>query len=229
MAGQVREEPAETGQQQARTRGGRRWGTMNGSRRSAYGLQSRLVLAGAAAVLIWQGVWQGSAWVSAQGSDVRADYARAASIRERTQGLVVDVAEPPVWIEGVPKFWYRKSVPGGNSFVLVDAAAASKAPAFDHARLAATLSTVANGKYTAVTLPFTTFQFVDNQQAIEFSVGGGAPGRGGGTAGGGAPAARWRCSLSTYECTRVTGAPAGPGAGRGGGQGRGGGGQGRAG
>ena len=200
---------------------------MKGRRLTAYGLRSRLVLAGAAGVLMWQGVWQGAVWVSAQGSDVRADYARAASIRERTQGLVVDVAEPPVWLEGVPKFWYRKSVPGGNSFVLVDAVAASKAPAFDHARLAATLSTVANGKYTAVTLPFTTFQFVDNQQAIEFSVGGGgAPGRGG-AAGGGAAAPRWRCSLSTYECTRAPAATGGPGAGRAGGQGRGGGGQGR--
>src|SRR5687767_16028687 len=94
----------------------------------------RVVLAGAAAVLLWQGVWQGSVWLSAQGADVRADYARAASLRERTQGLVVDVADPPVWIDGVPKCWYRKTVPGGSAFVLVDAAAASKAPAFDHAR-----------------------------------------------------------------------------------------------
>ncbi|MEO6224116.1 MAG: hypothetical protein ABIP90_12785, partial [Vicinamibacterales bacterium] len=78
----------------------------------------RVVLVGASAVLIWQGVWQGSTWLSAQGSDVRDDYARAESLRQRTQGLVVDMADPPVWIEGSSKFWYRKTVTGGASFVL---------------------------------------------------------------------------------------------------------------
>jgi dipeptidyl aminopeptidase/acylaminoacyl peptidase len=146
-------------------------------------------------------------WTSAQGADVRADYDRAASLRNRTQGLVVDVAETPNWLDGTSKFWYRKSVTGGNAFVLVDAAASTKAPAFDHARLAAALSAAANGKYTAVTLPFMTFVYQDNQQAIEVSIGGG---------GGGAAAVRWKCTLTTYECTRATGPAPGGGQGRGG-------------
>jgi dipeptidyl aminopeptidase/acylaminoacyl peptidase len=184
----------------------------------------RTVLVGAAVALTGAGVWIGSPWVSAQGADVRADYARAASLRDRTQGLAVDIADPPVWIDGTSKFWYRKTVTGGSSFMLVDAAAASKAPAFDHARLAAVLSTAANGKYTAVTLPFTTFQFVDSQQAIEFSIGGGGPGGGGQGGGAAAGGNRWRCSLSSYECTRLPAAAGGaPGQARGGGQGRGGG------
>jgi len=175
----------------------------------------RLLLAGAAAGVLWQGaVWvsaQGAAPNAAQGTDVRADYARAESLRERTQGLTVDVAETPVWLEGTAKFWYRKSVAGGSAFVLVDAAGPSKAPAFDHARLATALSTAANGKYTPVTLPFTTFQFVDNQQAIEFAVGNG-------------PAAvRWRCTLAAYDCARAPVGATGPGQGRAGGAGRGGG------
>src|SRR4029450_7460100 len=91
---------------------------------------------------------------AAQGQDVKAAYDRAESFNRRTEGLIVGVAETPVFVEGSSKLWYRKSVKGGNEFVLVDAAAKTKAPAFDHARLAASLSTAASGTYTAVTLPF---------------------------------------------------------------------------
>ena len=68
--------------------------------------------------------------------------------------------------------------------MLVDPAAPAKGPAFDHARLATAISTAAASgtTYTATTLPFSTFTFVDNMQAIEFAIGGG----GGGTR------ARWR-------------------------------------
>jgi len=145
----------------------------------------------------------------AQDQDVRADYERAASLRERVTGQAIDVIADNSWIDGTSKFWYRKSVTGGSSFVLVDATAGTKAAAFDHERLAMALSTATGNTYTAVTLPFTTLQFTDNQQALEFTVGGGQ-------------ANRWRCTLSAYACTRVTG-PAAAGGGRGGGQGRGGG------
>src|SRR6185436_19085814 len=114
---------------------------------------------------------------------------------------------------------------------LVDPATASKAPAFDHARLATAISTAASGTYTATTLPFTTFTYADNMQAIEFALApaGGGAGRGGGGGGGragGAPAAgappapRFRCSLADYTCARQQGQPAGQGGGAG--QGRGG-------
>ena len=68
---------------------------------------------------------------------MKAAYDRAESFNRRTEGLVVGIAEPPNFLEGSSKLWYRKSVKGGNEFVLVDAVAKTKAPAFDHARLAA--------------------------------------------------------------------------------------------
>lgn len=145
----------------------------------------------------------------AQTSDVKADYDRSNSLGQRVANKVYDVAEAPVWIEGSPKFWYRKSVKGGNQFVLVDPVAAAKAPAFDHARVATSLSAVAGASYTAVSLPFTTFTFVNSMGAIEFAVGGagGGAGRGGAAppaAGAGAPAApRYRCTLTDYTCTRL--------------------------
>ena len=39
-----------------------------------------------------------------------------------------------------------------------------------HERLAAGISASGAGRYTAVTLPFTTFTYTDNQQAIEFTI-----------------------------------------------------------
>ena len=170
---------------------------------------------------------------ASQTPDVRADYERSNTFNTRIANKMFDVAEAPNWVEGSQKFWYRKSVRGANAFqfVLVDPATASKAPAFDHARLATAMSAAAGGTYTATTLPFATFTYADNMQAIEFALApaGGGAGRGGGGGGGragGAPAAgappaqRFRCTLTDYACTRQQAAPAGQGAqGRGGRQG----------
>jgi dipeptidyl aminopeptidase/acylaminoacyl peptidase len=122
-----------------------------------------------------------------------ADYERAAKLRERFQGLAVDVPEPANAVAKTNGFWYRKSVKGGNEFVLVDAQALAKKPAFDHERLASSLSAAAGDKYTAVTLPFTTFEFADNESAITFT----------------AASSRWRCTLSDYVCKKE--GPAGNG------------------
>src|SRR6185295_11998714 len=131
------------------------------------------------------------------GQDVKALYDRMDSLNTRigggtTPSKVYNDTSTPTFIAG-NKLWYRKSVKGGFEFVLVDVTAATKAPAFDHARLATALSTTAAATpaYTAVTLPFQTLTFVDDMKAIEFQVGGGgAAGRAGGGGGGrgGAPA-----------------------------------------
>src|SRR5204862_514496 len=121
----------------------------------------------------------------AQAGDIKADYDRASSLGQRAPiAKVSDLADAPVWIENTQKFWYRKSAKGGgNQFVLVDPAVRSKAAAFDHAKLATALAAASGGTYTATSLPFTTFTFVDTMQAIEFTTGGG--GGGGGRQGGG--------------------------------------------
>jgi dipeptidyl aminopeptidase/acylaminoacyl peptidase len=149
------------------------------------------------------------------------DYRRAASVGQRYNGLTVGLVSGGVnWIDST-RAWYRVSVTGGNRFVLVDANAWSRQPAFDHDRLAAALSRVAGEQYSGITLPFTTFDYVNNRQAVDADAGG----------------SRFRCTLTDYVCTRTGeaqtgrggGAAGGRGAGRGGrgGGGRGGGAQGR--
>jgi dipeptidyl aminopeptidase/acylaminoacyl peptidase len=141
--------------------------------------------------------------VSAQGTV--ADYKRAMTLRDRYQGLVVNSTDQSRWLEKTNRFVYRRSVKGGNEFMLVDADAKSKAPAFDHEKLAAGLSSALGRPVTALDLPFNTFNFVDGDRAIQFTVAGPGAGRGGDGGGRGAAGAQpsWRCSLDAYTCRRV--------------------------
>src|SRR2546425_5003882 len=104
--------------------------------------------------------------VCAQGT--LADYERAANLRKQFEGLAINLPGRANWIEKTNRFWYRKSVKGGHEFVLFDAESLTRKPAFDHEKLAASLSAATAGKYTALDLPFTTLTYVDTEQAIEF-------------------------------------------------------------
>src|SRR3954470_7384417 len=121
---------------------------------------------------------------AAQGT--AADYKRADDLNKKYSGLAVDVVEAPHWIDSTSKLWYRKSVAGGNMFMLADVAAKTKQPAFDHAKVATAISHDTS-HYTAVTLPFTTFEYVDKGAAIGFT----------------ADRFIWRCPLDTYACVRT--------------------------
>ncbi len=129
------------------------------------------------------------------------DYRSAATVRQRLNGLTVGVPDAPNWIDGTSRFWYRLSVAGGHEFVLVDAETQQKTPAFDHAALAEGLSAATGREYTAVTLPFRSFEYVQDGQAVEV----------------GAAGNDWRCSLADFACEAVE--EEGGGGGRGGGGG----------
>ena len=120
----------------------------------------------------------------AQGS--LADYQRAGSLRKTYESAAINIPETPRWLDPY-RFWYRKSVSGGHDFVLVDARTAARNPLFDHQRLAKGLSDAAGAKYTAVTLPFSTVDFVEREQAVEVNAGD----------------SRFRCTLSDYSCKRI--------------------------
>src|SRR5262245_47491733 len=120
------------------------------------------------------------------------DYARANAVRTKFQGLAVNLPEPARAIEKTSRFWYRKSVKGGNEFVVVDAETLVKRPAFDHEKLASSLAAATNEKIGPLTLPLQTFSFIDNERAISFVQG----------------SSIWRCELSDYACKKTGQAPA---------------------
>ncbi len=123
---------------------------------------------------------------SSFGQVTAADFDRALDIQEKYNKLAISLPEPPVWQESSDTFVYRKTIEGGHEFELVDAAAQTKQPAFDHAKLAAALSKESGKSYQAATLPFARFHFVSGRAAIEFS----------------ADQARWRCDLAAYTCAK---------------------------
>ena len=114
-----------------------------------------------------------------------ADYARAEQfLGYNTMPLV---ANGPVQANWLPndRFWYRNVTAAGAEFVLVDAVRATKAPAFNHAAVAATLST-AMGKPVPVTrLPFTQITFAADGLSFSFD----------------SDLKRWTCDLQGAACT----------------------------
>jgi dipeptidyl aminopeptidase/acylaminoacyl peptidase len=126
----------------------------------------------------------------AQAQGTRADYERANGLREKMQGLALNVPERANWIGSTSRFWYRKAVKGGHEFVVVEAETQVKKPAFDHEKLAAALAAVmpADGeKPAALKLPFNEITFVNNERALEVN----------------ASQTRWRCDLTAYTCQKA--------------------------
>ncbi len=106
------------------------------------------------------------------------DYARAERFMTyNTTPLVFRSGVRANWLPG-DRFWYRNVIPEGSEFILVDPAKGIRAPAFDHAGLAAALSAAvgsassaqAGARYDAFHLPFTTFDFSADGRAISFSI-----------------------------------------------------------
>jgi len=90
------------------------------------------------------------------------------------------------WIGDSPRFWYRSDVRGKSEFILVDAERGTRAPAFDHARLAAGLSKASGAKCSKDELPFTSVDFAGDLKSIRFRVG----------------SQWWTCDLGSYECVK---------------------------
>jgi dienelactone hydrolase len=135
--------------------------------------------------------------LAAQGT--RADYDRANGLRDRWQGLAVNLPErPPAWIGSTHRFWYRKTVKGGSEFWLADVDSAAKRPAFDHEKLAAALAAEIKNKVEPKKLPFPAITFIDDEKAIQFEAAG----------------SRWKCELASYAILKL-----GPAERRGGGEG----------
>src|SRR5580704_9618622 len=116
-----------------------------------------------------------------------AEYQRARGLREKMGALAINVTGPITWIDSTDRFWYRKTVTGGHEFMIGDAEKLTKARAFDHEKLAATLSAASGEKYKALALPFQEITFADHEHAIQFTIAG----------------FDWRCELSNYECKKV--------------------------
>jgi dipeptidyl aminopeptidase/acylaminoacyl peptidase len=84
--------------------------------------------------------------------------------------LVFDTSVTPRWMQSGDRFWYAYQTHDGRRFFLVDPLKKSKAPLFDHAKVAAALTSITRQPYDAQHLPFSNIKFARNDSVFEFDV-----------------------------------------------------------
>lgn len=113
------------------------------------------------------------------------DYKRAESfLGSNTTSLVHNNVSGITWLDD-GRLTYRKAIPGGTEFILAEPQAGEKDRAFDHDRLAESLSGLTDSEVDPLDLPFRSFEFTEEGNSITFSV----------------RAVRYECSLDDYTCT----------------------------
>jgi dipeptidyl aminopeptidase/acylaminoacyl peptidase len=107
--------------------------------------------------------------VSAQNKSLTTqDYQHAESFMSYGVQPYIDHGNVnPNWLPG-DKFWYRVLTPQGSEFILVDPVKGTKTAAFDQQKLAAAISAVVGKSYTAAMLPFLSFSYSPDGNAIIF-------------------------------------------------------------
>jgi dipeptidyl-peptidase 4 len=84
--------------------------------------------------------------------------------------LVFDTAVTPRWMQTGDRFWYTYQTRDGRRFHMVDPLKKAKAPLFDHAKMAAALTSITRQPYDAQHLPFSNIKFAKNDSVFEFDV-----------------------------------------------------------
>lgn len=119
----------------------------------------------------------------------QVSYSRAEQLLDwNTRTLVAGDEVRPAWLKDGNRFWYRNKTTTGSEFVVVDPVAASRAPLFDHVRLARAMTLAGDTAFEAHKLPFQTFEFTndgDNESEIEFTTN----------------RKRFVCNITAYRCT----------------------------
>src|SRR5438093_3366226 len=101
----------------------------------------------------------------------KPNYALASEWTAQKVGrLVFDTSVNPRWLETSDRFWYSYQTREGRKFYLVDPQKKTKAPLFDHVKMAATLTSITREPYDAQHLPFTSVKFVKKDAAFQFDV-----------------------------------------------------------
>jgi dipeptidyl aminopeptidase/acylaminoacyl peptidase len=114
-----------------------------------------------------------------------ADYARAEQfLGYNTTPLVANGPVRATWLPD-DRFWYRNQTAGGSEFIVVDPATATKAPAFNHAAVAAALTAAMGKPVNPVRLPFAQFTLAADSRTFWFD----------------SDLKRWTCDVAGTACS----------------------------
>ena len=129
-----------------------------------------------------------------------AEYDRAVNLLgPNLTGLVIGGTVTANWLPDA-RFWYRAQTASGNEFRLVSPSAKRIVPAFDHQRLATSLSAVAGTAVNGTQLPFQQIDFSARLDSVSFDLG----------------QRRFRCDVKGNGCVAAGSATGSTGGGRGG-------------
>ena len=116
-----------------------------------------------------------------------ADYARAEKfLAAGVNPLVIGGSVNATWLPD-DRFTYRNATADGSEFILVDPVKKTRARAFDHEKLAATLQAAAGGTIDAKKLPFQVIELSVDGQSVSFDV----------------ETKRWSCDVKGLACASV--------------------------
>src|SRR5512145_67330 len=96
---------------------------------------------------------------SAYAQGTAADYERANALKTKYESAIIDVAGTPAWIGNTHRMWYRKLSRGANVYMVFDADTFQKNAAFDHDKIAASLSKLTGTTYKAQDLSLPQLRF----------------------------------------------------------------------
>jgi dipeptidyl aminopeptidase/acylaminoacyl peptidase len=131
--------------------------------------------------------------LSASAQGTKADYERAADLEKRFANQVFKASVKPQWFANDTRFWYRNDLAGdAREFILVDALAGTRQPAFDHARVAEALTEVAGEPVRATHLPVDRLEFGEDRHSVTLH----------------GKRQRWRLDLDTYQLEQAGAAEA---------------------
>ena len=107
-----------------------------------------------------------------------ADYAQAEKFMDyNAKPLVYHSVEHPVWLAD-GRFWYRDAGPDGVTYMLIDPAKRTKAPAFDQSKIAAALNSATGSGKLALSspldanhLPIDDLALEDGDRAVVLTIG----------------------------------------------------------
>src|SRR6185503_14605557 len=106
--------------------------------------------------------------VNAQDALTAKDYQQAEDFLGYNTQQLVDRGNVNANWYAPDKFWYRTLTPDGSEFVVVDAVKGTKSVAFDHNKLAASLTTATGKTYKGSMLPFQFFSYAADGKSIIF-------------------------------------------------------------
>ncbi|MDR7211029.1 DPP IV N-terminal domain-containing protein [Flavobacterium piscis] len=116
------------------------------------------------------------------------EYKKANAVDSLFKNKVINTPKEFHWI-GNDYVWYSNNIPKGKEFLMVDSKQQKQSSAFDHDRLAESLSKISGKEVSSIDLPIDNLEFDKTLSTLVFTT----------------DTLKISCNLNTYELTKIKG------------------------